>query len=274
MACETILFNDLVLEKPLGGSGGGTVYEAIRKSANDRVAVKMLRLPKNLRTAIIERYLREAQMVAQLRHPHLVTVYGLGRTPEGGFFVAMELVDGTDLATRIRLHPMPVDAAADAVASVGEALEYSHQRGVIHRDLKPGNILIDAAGQVRVTDFCPLRGTPQYMAPEQVNPRWGLVGPRTDVYGLGALFYTLLLRRPPFPGSNPLEVLSRVVSEEPPPRLAVMCPDIPELLDWICVRCLSKDPRQRFATAGEVAVALQSSHLATACGRGLLVMAT
>ena len=175
----SIHFGDFVLQTPLGGSGGGTVYRAYRKSEDRQVAVKMLRFPKNANPDIIQRTLLELEMVARLRHPHIAEIRGMGQTPAGDHFLVIELIAGADLASRIRYRAMAVMEAAEVVATVAEAVEYAHQNDVIHRDLKPGNVLIDTAGQVKVIDFCPRFGTPQYMAPE----RWTGAGCRGTTYG-------------------------------------------------------------------------------------------
>jgi serine/threonine protein kinase len=269
--------DDFVLVRKLGSGGMGTVYQALQKSLGKPVAVKILKRLGERSPEAVQRFLAEGRAVARLRHPGIVGVHGIGRSPDGGYFLVMDLVEGPDLADRLKLGPIPVEEAVRIVAQVADAIEHAHQRAVIHRDLKPSNVLLDADGRVLVTDFglakqadCDdsgltlldqILGTPHYMAPEQADSRWGEVGSRTDVYGLGALLYALLTGHPPFRGRNAIEVLTRVASPEPatPPRLAEG--DLPRTLAAICLKCLSKDPAQRYASAQDVAEALRAWRL-------------
>src|SRR5262249_25175147 len=162
--------------------------------------VKVLKRLDDRSPGSVRRFLAEGRMVARLRHPHIVGVHGVGRAPDGGYFLVMDLVEGPDLARRLKQGPVPAHEAVEVVAQVADAVEHGHRRGVIHRDLKPSNVLLDGDGRAMVTDFGlakrsdeddpglshpdQILGTPHYMAPEQADGRWGPVGPRTDVYGL------------------------------------------------------------------------------------------
>src|SRR5262249_40768306 len=148
------------------------------------------------------RFLEEAEFLARLRHPGIVTVHGLGHLPDGGHFLVMDLIEGSDLAREMSTGPVPVVQALRWVSEAADAIEHAHQQGVIHCDLKPSNLLLDRAGHIHVTDFGLGRslsgdrqsvgGTAGFMAPEQVDATWGPISPRTDVHGLGAVLYALL----------------------------------------------------------------------------------
>jgi serine/threonine protein kinase len=265
----------------------GTVYRAVQRSLEKTVAVKVLKPRVGPDPDSIDRFVAEAKAVARMRHPNIVGIQGLGRLPDGSYFLVMDLVEGGDLARRLRAGPLSVSEAAMIVAQVADALEHAHRRGIVHRDLKPSNVLIDADGRAMVVDFGLAKrvdadpgltdpdrivGTPRYMAPEQVDGRWGLVGPRTDIHGLGVLLYALLSGRPPYEGGGAIEVMTRVASPEPPPPIGR--PDVPEAMAAIVARCLSKRPEDRFGSAREVAEALRSAESARSADSEDLVVKT
>lgn len=270
-----LTMDDFQLEQQLGRGGMGTVYRARQKSLDRPVAIKVLHPDKcTMHHTAAPRFLREGRAIARLKHPHIVGVHGIGRTNEGGYFLVMELVDGQDLR-RFAKHGLAIRESVELLATVAEAIAHAHSRGLIHRDLKPANILIDADGRPLVTDFGLARletddesdaltqtndvlGTPSYMAPEQADSRFGQVGPWTDIYGLGAVLYTLLAGRPPVSGNEPLRILSQVISNDPIPSLSATRPDLPARLAEICDRCLRKLPRERFSSAAELARELRN----------------
>ena len=262
---------DYHLEALIGSGGMCKVYAATHRNTGRRVAIKVLRKRLRSRPHMVDRFLNEAQIVARFTHPNIVPVHGLGRLPDGGYFMVMDLVDGTDLAHLPNNEPITIKQAAAIVATVAEAVQHAHDRGVIHRDLKPGNVLIDRSGWVFVTDFGfawfegdedlndeAIVGTVGFMAPEQINRGLGEIGPHTDVYGLGALLFMLCCGHPPYAGGTVSEVLGRVVATEAELSYQKLEERGPPALRHICERCLSKDWRSRFSSASEVAVALRS----------------
>ena len=260
----------------LGSGGMGDVYEAIQNSLKKLVALKVIRREALESPSRVRRFFAEARALARLRHPQIVGVHGIGRMTDGRYFLVMDLVGGqTTLATLIKRGTVPFDRAAGLVATIGLAIDHAHSRGVVHRDLKPSNVLLDAEGNPHVTDFGLAKvfdfvdpahpqttaeqivGTPHYMAPEQADRRRGPVTPRTDVYGLGGLLHSLLTGEPPVQGDSITQLLARVLSPEPIDSPRKLRPDVPSELEHICQKCLRKDPRDRYATAGEVVQALQ-----------------
>ena len=214
----------------------------------------------------LERFLRESQAVAGLGHPNIVQVYDMGDV-EGRPYFTMELVEGGNLADQIRGAPQPAHQAAARVATLAEAIHAAHQSGIVHRDLKPANILLTRDGTPKVTDFGLARrlegdggltlsgvpvGTPSYMAPEQARGKRQAIGPATDVYALGAILYELLTGRPPFRAESATATLQQVLTDEPvsPTRLN---PQVPRDLTTICLKCLSKEPHRRYASAAALA---------------------
>ena len=211
----------------------------------------------------------EAGAAARLSHPNIVAVHRVGQL-EGRHYYSMEYVEGPTLAQRLVNGPLPGRVAARYLSAVARAIHHAHENGILHRDLKPGNILIDADDQPRVTDFGlakkftadrgqtrtgAILGTPSYMAPEQAAGRKD-IGPACDIYSLGALLYELLTGRPPFRAETPLDTLLQVIDREPaPPRL--LNPKIDRDLETICLKCLSKQPRDRYATAQDLALDLE-----------------
>jgi serine/threonine protein kinase len=261
-------WDDYVLERQIGAGASGKVYRARHKHTQQSFAVKFLKKSFLDDPRTVERFLREAKTVAELSHPGIVPVQGVGRTPGGGWFLVMELVSGENLAVGAR-NSIAADLAARYVASAATIVQSAHERGIVHCDLKPGNLLLDASGAVRVTDFglavrladdapaALLAGTPAFMAPEQVDPCWGPISARTDVWGLGATLYFLLYGRAPHQGRSVADTLAKVVSGRPvrfPKHSSALARETVE----VCRKCLAKRPAERFATAADVASALES----------------
>ena len=247
-----------LLEK-IGQGGMGVVYRARQKALDREVALKLLAAGPWASTDFISRFRQEAQSAARMEHPNIVTVFETGSHEDLHYF-SMRLVRGQSLATRLRDDgPYSPVAAARLMRTVAEAVDYAHRLGVLHLDLKPGNILIDEHGEPLVADFGLARrldqvlaeqsnevsGTPSYMAPEQAQAHSQRIGMATDIYGLGAILYELLTGAPPFLAATPQETLQRVVSD------AVQSPcerraGIPADLEAICLKCLAKDPDARY----------------------------
>ena len=267
----------------LGSGGMGVVYKA-RQLRTDRVVA--LKVPGHLNLETRVRFTTEAQAAARVSHPNIVQVYEVGEH-QGRPFLALEYVAGGALADRLTGAPLPPRPAASLIETVARAVGVAHAHGVIHRDLKPGNILLSSKFQVpsskpddnlelgtwnleldpKVADFGLARridtdtgqtrsgtilGTPDYMAPEQAAGDVHRVGPPADVYALGAILYQLLTGRPPFRGTGMLETLEQVRTLDPvPPRR--LQPGVPRDLETICLKCLQKDPARRYPEAGELA---------------------
>ena len=262
-------FGDYLLIAELGRGGMGIVYKALEPGLGRHVALKMILSHAVAEAGQLERFRSEASAAAVLQHAHIVKVHRVG-CHDGRHFFSMDYIEGLSLAQRLREGPLPGREAAQHLATIARAIHHAHEHGILHRDLKPGNILIDLAGRPHVTDFGlakhfsrddghtktgAILGTPGYMAPEQANGSKALT-PATDVYGLGALLYELLTGRPPFKGESTLDTLLMVLENEPaPPRL--LNPHIDHDLETICLKCLSRDPRDRYASAAEVALDLE-----------------
>ncbi len=259
-------FGDYHLLEKLGQGGMGVVYRARQRSLDREVALKLLAAGPWASADFIERFRREAQSAARMQHPNIVPVYEIGNQDSLNYF-SMGLVRGESLAQRIaRRGPLPGREAAQLMRTIAEAVDYAHRLGVLHLDLKPGNVLIDEAGVPMVADFGLARrldeamsgeedevcGTPSYMAPEQAAGAVAGLSPATDIHGLGAILYECLCGRPPFLGATPMETLEKLVREAPlPPRQwrAGVDPD----LEAICLRCLAKSPAERYPDARALA---------------------
>jgi len=254
------------VEALLGRGGMGVVYRAWHLRLNRAVALKMLLAGPCALPEELERFRREAEAVAGLRHPNIVQVYDVGDV-DGRPYFTMELIEGGDLAEKIQGVPQPARPAAALVATLADAIHVAHQSGIVHRDLKPGNILLTADGTPKVTDFglawrlegdggltlsgVPV-GTPSYMAPCQARCDKRAIGPATDVYALGAILYELLTGRPPFCAETGMATLQQVVADEPVPP-ARLNPRVPRDLETICLKCLHKPPQRRYASAAALA---------------------
>jgi serine/threonine protein kinase len=263
-------FGDYELIVEIARGGMGVVYKARQRSLNRIVALKMILAGRLAGDDDLVRFRTEAEAAARLQHSNIVAVHDVGEI-DGQHYFSMEFIDGQTLAHRLAKGPLPSRAAARYVRLIARAVNYAHRQGVLHRDLKPSNILIDAEDEPHVTDFGLAKrlggdagqtrtgavlGTPSYMAPEQAGGRIKDQGPRTDVYGLGAVLYELLTGRPPFKAETPLDTLLQVLETDPvPPRL--LNPKIDADLETICLKCLEKDAKRRYGTAEELAEDLQ-----------------
>ncbi len=253
---------DYELLGEIGRGGQGVVFRARQKSLNRFVALKIIGLGHWADETHLKRFRREAEAAASLKHPRIVPIYEIGEH-DGACFFSMELIEGGQLDALVRREPLPLRRAAEIVASLARTLEHAHERGILHRDIKPGNILLDAEGEPHLADFGLARlvemestvtrtldvlGTPSYMAPEQAAGNGAQLSRATDVYGLGAVFYHLLAGHPPFAGGTTYETIRLVLETEPrSPRL--WNPKVDRDLATICLKCLEKTPERRYPTA-------------------------
>jgi serine/threonine protein kinase/WD40 repeat protein len=254
------------------GQGGMAVVYAARQTRMDRriVALKMLRPGTDESPEALARFRVEVAAVARLRHPNIVPIHEAGEHDGRPYFV-MELVEGGSLARTLNDEPWSAPDAAAFVELLARAVHYSHQQGVLHRDLTPGNILMTADGTPKLSDFGLAKllgagptltqsgtalGTPSYMAPEQTGHGSRTAGPAVDIYGLGAILYRLLTGRPPFLAANALDTLMLIASEQPV-SVRRLQPKVSVDLDTICLKCLQKLPAQRYGSAEELAADLK-----------------
>jgi TolB-like protein/Tfp pilus assembly protein PilF len=255
-------FGDYELLEQIGRGGQGVVFRARQKSLNRTVALKVISLGQWASKAHVRRFRREAEAAAHLEHPCIVPIYEVGER-DGSCYFSMKFVEGGQLDEAAKRKPMPVRRAAELIAKVARTVHYAHEHGILHRDIKPGNILLDANGEPHLTDFGLARlvetessvtqtldvlGTPSYMAPEQAVGNNATVSSATDVYGLGAVLYQLLTGQPPFAGGTTYETIKLLEDTEPrPPRL--LNPKVDRDVSTICLKCLEKDPKRRYSSA-------------------------
>src|ERR1700757_412016 len=253
---------DYELLEEVGRGGQGVIFRARQKSLNRTVALKVIRLGQWASKAHLKRFRLEAEAAARLEHPGIVPIHEVGER-DGSCYFSMKFVEGGQLDEVTRREPMPIRRAVELIAKVARTVHYAHEHGILHRDIKPGNILLDAKGEPHLTDFGLARlvesessvtqtldvlGTPSYMAPEQAVGNNAAVSSATDVYGLGAVLYQLLTGQPPFAGGTTYETIKLLLDTEPKqPRL--LNPKIDRDLSTICLKCLEKDPKRRYASA-------------------------
>src|SRR5262245_23504335 len=261
---------DYELLEEVGRGGQGVVFRARQKSLNRIVALKVIGLGQWATPAHLKRFRLEAEAAASLDHPCIVPIYEVGER-DGQCYFSMKFVEGGQLDEVVQQKPISIRQAAELIAKVARTVHYAHEHGILHRDIKPGNILLDKEGEPHLTDFGLARlvesestvtrtlevlGTPSYMAPEQAAGDKAKLTRTTDVYGLGAVLYQLLTSYPPFAGGTTYETIKLLLESEPrPPRL--WNSKIDRDLSTICLKCLEKDPIRRYSSALAVAEDLE-----------------
>src|SRR6266511_1428294 len=255
-------FGDYELLEEIGRGGQGVVYRAHQKSLNRTVALKVIGLGPWTTEAHLKRFRREAEAAASLEYPCIVPVYEVGER-DGSCYFSMKFVEGGQLDEAVKRTPLTIRRAVELIAKLARTVHYAHEHGILHRDIKPGNILLDAQGEPLLTDFglaglmeaestitrtLDVMGTPSYMAPEQAAGEHTKLSKATDIYGLGAVLYQLLTDHPPFAGGTTYETIRLLLNTEPrQPRLWNR--KIDRELSTICLKCLEKDPKRRYSSA-------------------------
>jgi serine/threonine protein kinase len=253
---------DYELLEEIGRGGQGVVFRARQKSLNRTVALKVISLGQWASKAHGKRFRRETEAAASLDHPGIVPIHEVGER-DGSCYFSMQFIEGGQLDEVVRRTPMSIRQAAELIAKVARTVHYAHEHGILHRDIKPGNILLDKNGEPHLTDFGLARlldtqssvtrtidvlGTPSYMAPEQAAGEHAKISKATDVYGLGAVLYQLLTGHPPFAGGTSYQTIRLLLDTEPrQPRFWNR--KIARDLSTICLKCLEKDPQGRYSSA-------------------------
>jgi len=253
---------DYELLEEVGRGGQGVVFRARQKSLNRIVALKVIGLGQWATKAHLKRFRLEAEAAASLDHPCIVPIYEVGER-DGQCYFSMKFIEGGQLDEVVKQMPLSIRQAAELIAKVARTVSYAHEHGILHRDIKPGNILLDVKGEPHLTDFGLARlvesestitrtlevlGTPSYMAPEQAAGNNIKLTSATDVYGVGAVLYQLLTGHPPFAGGTTYETIKLLIETEPrPPRL--WNSKVDRDLSTICLKCLEKDPQRRYFSA-------------------------
>src|SRR5436309_14636536 len=257
----------------IGHGGMGVIYRARQRHSRRIVALKRILVYEDSRETLI-RFRREALAAASLDHPNILPIYEVGEDEDGLPFFSMKFAAGgslRDAVPHLRREPF---RSVELMAKVARAVQYAHAQGILHRDLKPGNILLDGRGEPLVSDFglakwldtvsdlthsLTIFGTPGYIAPEQANPALAEAAkltPAADVYSLGAILFDLLTGRPPFLGEHALAVIQQA-SETCAPKLRSLAPTLDRDLETVCARCLEREPGARYQTAGALAEDLE-----------------
>src|SRR4051812_21193424 len=269
LAPETVVDERYSIINRIGSGGMADVYCAQDLQLGRKVALKLLYRRFAEDEEFVERFKREASAAAGLQHPNVVGVYDRGEW-DGTFYIAMEYLEGRSLKQVLQEEgPLAPERAIDIVIQILRAARFAHQRGVIHRDIKPHNVIIDEEGRAKVTDFGIARagasdmtetgsimGTAQYLSPEQAQGH--AVSAQSDLYAIGIVLYELLTGRVPFDGDSPVTIALKQVSELPVPPSAYN-PAVPQELDAIVLRALEKDPARRFTDAEEFIAVLEQA---------------
>jgi serine/threonine protein kinase/tetratricopeptide (TPR) repeat protein len=255
-------FGDYELQGEIGRGGQGVVYRARQKSLNRTVALKIIVLGHWATARHLKRFRLEAEAAASLNHPSIVPIHEIGER-DGCCYFSMNLIEGGQLDEVVRREAISIRRAAELIAKLARTVHYAHEHGILHRDIKPGNVLLDTEGEPHLTDFGLARlvetestvtrttevlGTPSYMAPEQASGNNVALTSATDIYGLGAVLYHLLTGCPPFAGGTTYETV-RLVLETDPRQPRLLNPKVDRDLSTICLKCLQKDPHRRYASA-------------------------
>ena len=264
-------FGDIELLEEIGRGGMGVVYKGKQLSLDRLVAVKMLLAEHFENPVVFQRFLSEARAVAALDHRDIVKIYQVGEC-EYGHYLVMEFIDGKSLDAYIAKGPVVVQAAVSLSVSLAKAIDHAHSKGIIHRDLKPANVMIKKDSRPVVMDFGIAKrvdsssavtheghvvGTPSFMSPEQASEGNLPIGPASDVYSLGAILYAMLTGRAPFEEKTALSTILKVLSPDPPPTVRSLRPEVPEVVDRICMKCLAKRQEERYPSARALAEALR-----------------
>jgi len=267
---DWLLGNYQILEE-IGRGGMGVIYRARQRHSRRIVALKRILSCHADSRETLMRFRREAQAAAKLDHPNILPIYEVSESEEGLPFFSMKFAGGGSLLEAVPALRSEPRRAVVLMAKVARALQYAHDQGILHRDLKPGNILLDGHSEPFVSDFGLAKwlepmgdltrtpsifGTPGYIAPEQVNGSANKLTPAADIYGLGAILFHLLTGRPPFTGEHALKVLQQA-TEKPAPKLRTLAPVLDRDLETICAKCLEREPQARYRSAGELAEDLE-----------------
>lgn len=249
---------------PLGEGGMAAVYKAYQPSMDRYVALKILPRYFASDPQFVGRFEREAKVIAKLQHPHILPVFDYGEE-DGYTYIVMPFVEGGTLADSLRGQPLTLTQIQRVIAQIGDALDYAYSQGVVHRDVKPSNVLIDPSGNCLLTDFGIAKivegtaqftraggtfGTPAYMSPEQIEGE--KLDGRSDVYSLGVVLYEMATSRPPFRAETPPAIFVKHLLDPPPPP-RTLNPALPEAVERVTLKALAKDREERYATAGDMA---------------------
>ena len=260
---DTLFDGRYLISRKLGSGGMANVYLAMDQELGRRVAIKILDDRHASDEQFVERFRREAQNAAGLSHPNIVSIYDRGDS-EGTYYIAMEYIEGRTLKELLVARgPSPLGIAIDYTRQILSALRFAHRNGIVHRDIKPHNVIVDGEGRVKVMDFGIARagaasqmteagsiiGTAQYLSPEQA--RGAPVDQTSDLYSTGIVLYELLTGSVPFTGETPVEIAMKHLSQAPVPP-STHRPEVPRDLDYVVLRALAKDPADRYHSAEEM----------------------